>query len=159
MVYKHAKVSYVSPRCQGLRERTESYGSRSESDKYVRICLFILINRYDVSHKVYVIKAVKHGIQHNILLESGVRFVLNGCIMTRIHSTNFVRDKSRFPSGFSQKMRKYIRNRRIEAVRQIGFVGLYITSLCRTEWLILFLEMEKRPTMSSWNFMLEEISS
>ena len=42
--------------------------------------------------------------------------------MARIHLTNFLRDKNRFPSGFAQKMRKYIRNRRIEAVRQIGFV-------------------------------------
>lgn len=31
--------------------------------------------RYDVSNKVYVIKSVRGGIQHNILVESGVRQV------------------------------------------------------------------------------------
>ena len=33
-----------------------------------------------------------------------------------------MREKSRFPNNFAQKLRKHIRNRRIEAIRQIGFV-------------------------------------
>ncbi|KAM7459005.1 hypothetical protein BLSTO_00224 [Blastocystis sp. subtype 1] len=32
-----------------------------------------------------------------------------------------MREKSRFPNNFAQKLRKHIRNRRIEAIRQIGF--------------------------------------
>ena len=35
---------------------------------------------YDVSTKAYIIKTVKSGIQHNILLESGVRQAVLGMI-------------------------------------------------------------------------------
>ncbi|CAM9411579.1 unnamed protein product, partial [Choristocarpus tenellus] len=45
-----------------------------------------------------------------LLLESGVRF----------HTTKFTHDKADMPSGFSMKLRKHIRSKRLEDVRQIG---------------------------------------
>ncbi|GFZ21643.1 zinc knuckle (CCHC-type) family protein [Actinidia rufa] len=46
-----------------------------------------------------------------LLMESGVR----------LHTTAYVRDKSNTPSGFTLKLRKHIRTRRIEDVRQLGY--------------------------------------
>ena len=43
-------------------------------------------------------------------MESGVRF----------HSTKFARDKSDMPSPFAMKLRKFIRTKRLEDVRQLG---------------------------------------
>lgn len=85
--------------------------------------LFLLTNRYDVSNKIYIIKAIKNGVQYNILLESGVRYILFGIFYSSIHTTSYLREKSSFPNTFSQKLRKHIRERRIEAIRQIGFVS------------------------------------
>jgi predicted ribosome quality control (RQC) complex YloA/Tae2 family protein len=46
-----------------------------------------------------------------LLMESGVR----------LHTTAYVRDKSNTPSGFTLKLRKHIRTRRLEDVRQLGY--------------------------------------
>lgn len=46
-----------------------------------------------------------------LLMESGVR----------LHTTEYVRDKSTTPSGFTLKLRKHIRTRRLEDVRQLGY--------------------------------------
>ena len=48
-----------------------------------------------------------------LLLESGVRF----------HTTRFERAKDPTPSGFSMKLRKHIRGRKLVAVRQLGRNG------------------------------------
>lgn len=69
---------------------------------------------------------MKNGTQYNLLLESGVRYSLLMVFIYRIHTTSFLREKSKFPNTFSQKLRKHIRDRRIEAIRQIGFVQLDI---------------------------------
>lgn len=45
-----------------------------------------------------------------LLLESGVR----------LHTTQFARDKSNTPSGITLKIRKHIRTRRLEDIRQLG---------------------------------------
>ncbi len=45
-----------------------------------------------------------------ILLESG----------NRIHSTEFEWPKNVSPSGFSMKLRKHLRTRRLESVQQLG---------------------------------------
>jgi predicted ribosome quality control (RQC) complex YloA/Tae2 family protein len=45
-----------------------------------------------------------------ILIESGIR----------IHSTEFDWPKNSIPSGFSMKMRKHLRSRRLENVSQVG---------------------------------------
>ncbi|KAG0577183.1 hypothetical protein KC19_5G137000 [Ceratodon purpureus] len=75
-------------------------------------------NVYDLTPKTYVIKLSKSsGVTESgesekslLLLESGVRF----------HTTEFARDKSATPSGFTLKLRKHIRTRRLEDVRQLG---------------------------------------
>ncbi|GJQ11321.1 hypothetical protein GpartN1_g3112.t1 [Galdieria partita] len=45
-----------------------------------------------------------------VLIESGIR----------IHETHFYRDKANIPSGFSVKLRKHIRSRKIQQIRTLG---------------------------------------
>jgi predicted ribosome quality control (RQC) complex YloA/Tae2 family protein len=67
-------------------------------------------NVYDLDPKTYLIKTAKGGEKVLLLLESGIRF----------HSTSFNRDKSNTPSGFTLKLRKHIRTKKVEEVRQLG---------------------------------------
>ena len=67
-------------------------------------------NVYDLDAKTYLLKCAKAGEKTMVLIESGIR----------IHSTDFIRDKSNMPSGFSLKLRKHIRTKRVEEVRQVG---------------------------------------
>ena len=67
-------------------------------------------NVYDVSTRTYLLKFSRPGTKFMLLVESG----------TRIHTTQFTRDKSTIPSGFSMKLRKHIRTRRLEAIEQLG---------------------------------------
>lgn len=46
-----------------------------------------------------------------LLMESGVR----------LHTTQYVRDKSTTPSGFTLKLRKHVRSKRLEDVRMLGY--------------------------------------
>ncbi|XP_038702775.1 nuclear export mediator factor NEMF isoform X2 [Tripterygium wilfordii] len=76
-------------------------------------------NVYDLSPKTYVFKLMNSsGMTESgesekflLLMESGVR----------LHTTAYVRDKSNTPSGFTLKLRKHIRTRRLEDVRQLGY--------------------------------------
>ncbi|XVE82322.1 hypothetical protein DITRI_Ditri15bG0139000 [Diplodiscus trichospermus] len=76
-------------------------------------------NVYDLSPKTYIFKLMNSsGITVSgesekvlLLMESGVR----------LHTTAYVRDKSNTPSGFTLKLRKHIRTRRLEDVRQLGY--------------------------------------
>ncbi|KDP27972.1 hypothetical protein JCGZ_19052 [Jatropha curcas] len=76
-------------------------------------------NVYDLSPKTYVFKLMNSsGVTESgesekvlLLMESGVR----------LHTTAYVRDKSNTPSGFTLKLRKHIRTRRLEDVRQLGY--------------------------------------
>ncbi|KAL3339422.1 hypothetical protein AABB24_028172 [Solanum stoloniferum] len=76
-------------------------------------------NVYDLSPKTYVFKLMNSsGISESgesekvlLLMESGVR----------LHTTDYLRDKSNTPSGFTLKLRKHIRTRRLEDVRQLGY--------------------------------------
>ncbi|XP_054806726.1 uncharacterized protein LOC129309262 [Prosopis cineraria] len=76
-------------------------------------------NVYDLSPKTYVFKLMnssgitESGESEKVLLltESGVR----------LHTTVYMRDKSNTPSGFTLKLRKHIRTRRLEDVRQLGY--------------------------------------
>lgn len=78
-----------------------------------------LSNVYDLSPKTYVFKLMNSsGITESgesekvlLLMESGVR----------LHTTAYLRDKSNTPSGFTLKLRKHIRTRRLEDVRQLGY--------------------------------------
>ncbi|KAL3812241.1 hypothetical protein ACJIZ3_013509 [Penstemon smallii] len=76
-------------------------------------------NVYDLSPKTYVFKLMNSsGMTESgesekvmLLMESGVR----------LHTTAYMRDKSNTPSGFTLKLRKHIRTRRLEDVRQLGY--------------------------------------
>ncbi|CAL0300986.1 unnamed protein product [Lupinus luteus] len=76
-------------------------------------------NVYDLSPKTYVFKLMNSsGVSESgesekvlLLMESGVR----------LHTTIYMRDKSNTPSGFTLKLRKHIRTRRLEDVRQLGY--------------------------------------
>ncbi|XP_025834087.1 nuclear export mediator factor NEMF homolog isoform X2 [Agrilus planipennis] len=66
-------------------------------------------NIYDVDNKTYLIKLHKGDEKRLLLLESGIR----------IHITNFEWPKNNSPSGFSMKLRKHLKNKRIELVQQM----------------------------------------
>ncbi|RAL38599.1 hypothetical protein DM860_002577 [Cuscuta australis] len=76
-------------------------------------------NVYDISPKTYVFKLsnssgmTESGESEKVLLlmESGVR----------LHTTAYLRDKNNTPSGFTLKLRKHIRPKRLEDVRQLGY--------------------------------------
>lgn len=67
-------------------------------------------NVYDVDHKVYLFKFAKPDSKVVLLMESGIR----------VHTTEFEWPKNHSPSGFAMKLRKHIRNRRLEGIRQLG---------------------------------------
>ncbi|KAK6639202.1 hypothetical protein RUM43_007472 [Polyplax serrata] len=66
---------------------------------------------YDIDHKTYLFRLQKTDEKIVILIESG----------TRIHTTDFEWPKNVAPSGFSMKLRKHLRNKRLESLRQLGF--------------------------------------
>ncbi|CAN6467248.1 unnamed protein product [Victoria cruziana] len=76
-------------------------------------------NFYDLNPKTYMFKLINSsGVTESgesekvlLLIESGVR----------LHTTAYVRDKNTTPSGFTLKLRKHIRGRRLEDVRQLGY--------------------------------------
>lgn len=65
---------------------------------------------YDVDNTTYLIKLQRPEEKAVLLLESGIRF----------HSTGFEWPKNPSPSGFSMKLRKHLKNKRIEVLRQMG---------------------------------------
>jgi len=69
-----------------------------------------VVNVYDIDNKTYLIRVGKPDEKDVILIESGIR----------IHSTEFDWPKNPAPSGFSMKLRKHLKNRRFESIRQIG---------------------------------------
>ncbi|KAI8394072.1 fibronectin-binding protein A N-terminus-domain-containing protein [Radiomyces spectabilis] len=69
-----------------------------------------LQNIYDVNAKTFLFKFAKPDDKELVLIESG----------TRIHTTQFSREKSSMPSMFCAKLRKHLRTRRLTNVRQLG---------------------------------------
>ena len=67
-------------------------------------------NIYDVSGKLYLIKLAKSSKKEFLLIESGIR----------VHTTNFMRNKKDIPSGFSMKLRKHLRTKKLEDITQLG---------------------------------------
>lgn len=65
---------------------------------------------YDIDHKTYLFKLHKPEHKATLLVESG----------SRIHTTEFDWPKNSAPSGFSMKLRKHIKNKRLEHLRQLG---------------------------------------
>lgn len=72
--------------------------------RFVQTYVFKLMNSSGVSESGESEKVL-------LLMESGVR----------LHTTLYLRDKSNTPSGFTLKLRKHIRTRRLEDVRQLGY--------------------------------------
>ncbi|CAH1163719.1 unnamed protein product [Phaedon cochleariae] len=67
-------------------------------------------NIYDIDNKTYLIRLQRTEEKQVLLLESGIR----------IHSTSFEWPKNVAPSGFSMKMRKHLKNKRLESLTQLG---------------------------------------
>ncbi|XP_074642120.1 ribosome quality control complex subunit NEMF-like [Tubulanus polymorphus] len=67
-------------------------------------------NVYDIDHRTYLIRLARPDEKAMILLESG----------NKIHSTEFDWPKNMMPSGFSMKLRKHLRSRRLEKIEQLG---------------------------------------
>lgn len=65
---------------------------------------------YDIDHRTYLIRLQRSEEKSVLLLESG----------NRIHTTAFEWPKNTAPSGFSMKMRKHLKNKRLESLKQIG---------------------------------------
>lgn len=53
-----------------------------------------LANAYDISNKLYLFKLAAKGVKEFLLIEAGIR----------MHTTDFVRNKSSIPSGFVMKV-------------------------------------------------------
>ncbi|CAH8467235.1 unnamed protein product [Schistosoma rodhaini] len=77
-----------------------------------RILGYRVNNIYDVDNKTYLLKlaSTKSDDKTILLLESG----------SRLHITDFDWPKNIMPSGFSMKLRKHIRNKKIVDISQIG---------------------------------------
>ncbi|KAL0127872.1 hypothetical protein PUN28_003250 [Cardiocondyla obscurior] len=65
---------------------------------------------YDIDHRTYLIRLQRSEEKCVLLLESG----------NRIHTTGFEWPKNIAPSSFSMKMRKHLKNKRLENLMQVG---------------------------------------
>ncbi|XP_055903614.1 ribosome quality control complex subunit NEMF homolog [Eupeodes corollae] len=65
---------------------------------------------YDIDNKTFLIRLQQHETKCVLLLESGIRF----------HTTAFEWPKNMAPSGFSMKLRKHLKNKRLEKLTQLG---------------------------------------
>lgn len=65
---------------------------------------------YDIDNKTYLIRLHNNDEKNVLLLESG----------SRIHTTAFEWNKSVSPSGFTMKLRKHLKNKRLEKLEQLG---------------------------------------
>ncbi|KAL0219051.1 hypothetical protein P9112_004704 [Eukaryota sp. TZLM1-RC] len=66
-------------------------------------------NIYDLDSRIFLFKFHRPGHNETVLFESGVRF----------HSTTFTRDTG-VPSGFTLKLRKHLRGRRLTNIECVG---------------------------------------
>ena len=65
---------------------------------------------YDIDNKTYLIKLHKPDFKTVLLLESA----------SRVHTTEYQWPKNPAPSGFSMKLRKHLKNKRLESIKQLG---------------------------------------
>ncbi|XP_041969362.1 nuclear export mediator factor NEMF homolog isoform X1 [Aricia agestis] len=65
---------------------------------------------YDIDNRTYIIRLQRSEEKSILLLESGNRF----------HTTHFEWPKNVAPSGFTMKLRKHLKNKRLEKLSQIG---------------------------------------
>lgn len=69
-----------------------------------------MANVYDVSGRLYLLKLSKANNKQILLIESG----------TRIHTTQYVKNEKDLPSGFSMKLRKHLRTKKLTSIKQLG---------------------------------------
>ncbi len=69
-------------------------------------------NVYDINDKTYLFKFAGIGVTEKAMLymESGIRF----------HLTKYNHNKNELPSPFTMKLRKYIRTKRLERIKQLA---------------------------------------
>lgn len=65
---------------------------------------------YNVDHRIYLIRFQRSEEKCILLIESG----------NRMHTTAFEWPKNIAPSSFSMKMRKHLKNKRLESLKQVG---------------------------------------
>ena len=73
---------------------------------------------YDIDNKTYLFKFTKtanqsqseESVKQMLLIESGIR----------IHSTEYEWPKNTSPNGFTMKLRKHLKNKRLESITQLG---------------------------------------
>jgi len=63
-----------------------------------------------VSGRLYLIKLSRANRKEHLIIESGIR----------IHTTNYVKNQKDLPSGFSMKLRKHLRTKKLEKIEQLG---------------------------------------
>lgn len=112
-----------------------------------------LSNVYDISPKTYLFKLMNSsGITESgesekvlLLMESGVR----------LHTTEYARDKHTTPSGFTLKLRKHIRTRRLEDVKQLGYDRIILFQFglgINTHYVILELYAQGNIILTDFEF-------
>ena len=81
-------------------------------------------NVYDINPRTYLLKLAKPDAKLMLLIESGIR----------VHTTEFVRDKGATPSVFTVKLRKQLKQKRIEKVEQLGSDRVIVLTCGAGEW-------------------------
>ncbi|KAM1498871.1 hypothetical protein ACFX10_021644 [Malus domestica] len=108
-------------------------------------------NVYDLSPKLMNSSGVTESGECEkvfLLSESGVR----------LHTTLYVRGKSGTPSGFTLKLRKHIRTRRLEDVRQLGYDRIVLFQFglgANVYYVILELYAQGNVILADSGFMVE----
>ena len=69
-----------------------------------------MANIYDVSGRLYLIKLSRANRKEHLLIESGIR----------LHTTQYIKNQKDLPSGFSMKLRKHLRTKKLENITQLG---------------------------------------
>ncbi|KRZ27456.1 Nuclear export mediator factor NEMF [Trichinella pseudospiralis] len=99
-----------------------SYRRRKMKSRFSLIDLFAVVqelrqyigmrlnNVYDINAKTYLLKLSKYDKKVMIIFESGIR----------LHSTEHGWSKNIMPSGFSMKLRKHLRDKRLEDINVVG---------------------------------------
>ncbi|KAH8358670.1 hypothetical protein KR093_001675 [Drosophila rubida] len=95
-----------------MKTRFNSYDIISGVAELQRLVGYRVNQIYDIDNKTYLFRL--HGGSSTekvtLLLESGTRF----------HTTGFEWPKNVAPSGFSMKLRKHLKNKRLEQISQLG---------------------------------------
>ncbi|KAI3651986.1 hypothetical protein MP228_003289 [Amoeboaphelidium protococcarum] len=93
-----------------MKQKFSALDIRAATVELQKLVGLRLQNMYDVNSRTFLLKFAKPDVKESVLVESG----------SRIHLTDFVRDKSTVPSSLCMKLRKHLRTKRLSAVRQLG---------------------------------------